>query len=200
MRKALDLKQTLNLPQTKFSMKANLPQNEPRWLARWSEEDLYGRIRQTRNDAPLFTLHDGPPYANGRIHLGTALNKILKDFIIKWRTLAGFNAPYVPGWDCHGLPIEINVDKELGAKKRQMSTVEIRRACRRWPTPTTSTPASTPASCATTPRREASSGPKAGSSRSGSAPPTASSRRSSSQTGDGSRATSSSTARAFTSG
>ena len=132
MRKPLDLKQTLNLPQTKFSMKANLPQNEPRWLARWAEEDLYGRIRQARTDAPLFTLHDGPPYANGRIHLGTALNKILKDFIIKWRTLAGFNAPYVPGWDCHGLPIEINVDKELGAKKRQMSTVEIRRACRRY--------------------------------------------------------------------
>ncbi|HET9177214.1 MAG TPA: isoleucine--tRNA ligase [Terriglobia bacterium] len=132
MRKALDLKQTLNLPQTKFSMKANLPQNEPRWLARWAEEDLYSQIREARKDSPLFTLHDGPPYANGRIHLGTALNKILKDFIIKWRTLAGFNAPYVPGWDCHGLPIEINVDKELGAKKRQMSTVEIRRACRRY--------------------------------------------------------------------
>ena len=132
MPKALDLKQTLNLPQTKFSMKANLPQNEPRWLARWSEEDLYSRIRQARKDAPLFTLHDGPPYANGRIHLGTALNKILKDFIIKSRTLAGFNAPYVPGWDCHGLPIEINVDKELGPRKRQMSKVEIRQACRRY--------------------------------------------------------------------
>ena len=132
MRKALDLKQTLNLPQTKFSMKANLPQNEPRWLARWAEEDLYGQIRRTRKDAPLFTLHDGPPYANGRIHLGTALNKILKDFIVKSRTLAGFNAPYVPGWDCHGLPIEINVDKELGPRKRQMSTVEIRHECRRY--------------------------------------------------------------------
>ncbi len=132
MRKVLDLKQTLNLPQTRFSMKANLPQNEPRWLARWAEEDLYGRIREARKDAPLFTLHDGPPYANGRIHLGTALNKILKDFIIKSRTLAGFNAPYVPGWDCHGLPIEINVDKELGPKKRQMSPVEIRQACRRY--------------------------------------------------------------------
>ncbi|HKT10490.1 MAG TPA: isoleucine--tRNA ligase [Terriglobia bacterium] len=132
MPKALDLKQTLNLPQTKFSMKANLPQNEPRWLARWAGEDLYGRIRQARKDAPLFTLHDGPPYANGRIHLGTALNKILKDFIVKSRTLAGFNAPYVPGWDCHGLPIEINVDKELGPKKRQMSVVDIRRECRRY--------------------------------------------------------------------
>jgi isoleucyl-tRNA synthetase len=132
MPKALDLKQTLNLPQTKFSMKANLPQNEPRWLARWAEEDLYGQIRQARKDSPLFTLHDGPPYANGRIHLGTALNKILKDFIIKSRTLAGFNAPYVPGWDCHGLPIEIKVDKELGPRKRQMSKVEIRKACRRY--------------------------------------------------------------------
>jgi isoleucyl-tRNA synthetase len=132
MRKALDLKQTLNLPQTKFSMKANLPQNEPRWLARWAEEDLYSQIRRARKDAPLFTLHDGPPYANGRIHLGTALNKILKDFIIKSRTLQGFNAPYVPGWDCHGLPIEINVDKELSGRKRGMSAVEIRRTCRRY--------------------------------------------------------------------
>ncbi|MEJ2007511.1 MAG: isoleucine--tRNA ligase [Acidobacteriota bacterium] len=132
MRKALDLKLTLNLPQTKFSMKANLPQNEPRWLARWAEEDLYGKIRESRKDAPLFTLHDGPPYANGRIHLGTALNKILKDFIVKSRTLKGFNAPYVPGWDCHGLPIEINVDKELGPRKAKMSTVAIRQACRQY--------------------------------------------------------------------
>ena len=132
MRKALDLKQTLNLPQTKFSMKANLPQNEPRWLSRWAEEDLYGQIREARKDAPLFTLHDGPPYANGRIHLGTAMNKILKDFIVKSKTLAGFNAPYVPGWDCHGLPIEIKVDKELGPRKRQMSTVEIRKKCRSY--------------------------------------------------------------------
>ncbi len=128
----LDLKHTLNLPQTKFSMKANLPQNEPRWLARWAEENLYGQIRQARKDAPVFTLHDGPPYANGRIHLGTALNKILKDFIIKSRTLQGLNAPYVPGWDCHGLPIEINVDKELGPRKRNMSVVEVRQACRRY--------------------------------------------------------------------
>ncbi|HZT70792.1 MAG TPA: isoleucine--tRNA ligase [Terriglobia bacterium] len=132
MRKALDLKQTLNLPQTRFPMKANLPQNEPRWLATWAEKDLYNQIRQARKDAPLFTLHDGPPYANGRIHLGTALNKILKDFIIKARTLQGFNAPYLPGWDCHGLPIEINVDKELGPRKRSMSAVEIRQACRRY--------------------------------------------------------------------
>ena len=132
MQKTLDLKQTLNLPRTDFPMRANLPQNEPKWLERWAREDLYGQIRKARKDAPTFTLHDGPPYANGRIHLGTALNKILKDFVVKSRTLAGFNAPYVPGWDCHGLPIEINVDKELGPKKAKMSVVEIRQACRRY--------------------------------------------------------------------
>jgi isoleucyl-tRNA synthetase len=132
MQKALDLKSTLNLPQTNFSMKANLPQNEPRWLAKWTKDDLYGQIRAARRESPIFNLHDGPPYANGRIHLGTALNKILKDFIVKSRTLAGFNAPYLPGWDCHGLPIEINIDKELGPRKAQMSRVEIRQACRRY--------------------------------------------------------------------
>ncbi|MGB9485125.1 MAG: isoleucine--tRNA ligase [Terriglobia bacterium] len=132
MHKTLDLKHTLNLPQTHFSMKANLPQNEPRWLAKWAKEDLYGQIRAARKREPIFTLHDGPPYANGRIHLGTALNKILKDFIVKSRTQEGFNAPYLPGWDCHGLPIEIYVDKELGPRKAQMSIVEIRQACRRY--------------------------------------------------------------------
>lgn len=132
MQKVLDLKSTLNLPHTDFSMKANLPQNEPKWLAVWAKDNLYQQIRTARRDAPLFTLHDGPPYANGRIHLGTALNKILKDFIVKSKTLAGFNAPYVPGWDCHGLPIEINVDKELGPRKAQMSQVQIRQACRRF--------------------------------------------------------------------
>jgi isoleucyl-tRNA synthetase len=132
MQKTQDLKHTLNLPRTPFSMKANLPENEPKWLARWAEEDLYGQIRAAREIAPLFTLHDGPPYANGRIHLGTALNKILKDFIVKARTLEGFNAPYLPGWDCHGLPIEIYVDRELGERKAQLSAVEIRQACRRY--------------------------------------------------------------------
>ena len=132
MQKTLDLKHTLNLPKTHFSMKANLPQNEPRWLAEWAKGDLYGQIRAARKDAPIFTLHDGPPYANGRIHLGTALNKILKDFIVKSKTLEGFNAPFVPGWDCHGLPIEIYVDKELGGRKAQMSVVEVRQACRRY--------------------------------------------------------------------
>ncbi len=132
MPKIMDLKSTINLPQTAFPMKANLPQNEPRWLERWEATDLYGAIRHARASAPIFTLHDGPPYANGRIHLGTALNKILKDLIVKSKTMAGFNAPYLPGWDCHGLPIEHNVDKELGPKKAQMSAVEIRRACRRY--------------------------------------------------------------------
>src|ERR1044071_5237720 len=132
MQETLDLKSTLNLPQTKFSMKANLPQNEPKWLAKWVQEDLYGQIRAARADAPVFTLHDGPPYANGRIHLGTALNKILKDFIVKSKTMAGFNSPYLPGWDCHGLPIAIKVDQELGGKKKRMSALEIRSACRRY--------------------------------------------------------------------
>src|SRR5204862_2986149 len=128
----VDLKSTLNLPQTSFPMKANLPQNEPKWLAKWAQEDLYGQIRDARRDSPIFTLHDGPPYANGRIHLGTALNKILKDFVVKSKTLAGFNAPYVPGYDCHGLPIELKVDRELGPKKRDMSVADFRRACRAY--------------------------------------------------------------------
>ncbi|PYV14703.1 MAG: isoleucine--tRNA ligase, partial [Acidobacteria bacterium] len=128
----LDLKATLNLPKTPFLMKADLPANEPKWLDRWRQERLYERIRESRERAPIFTLHDGPPYANGRLHLGTALTKILKDLVVKSKTLAGFNAPFVPGWDCHGLPIEINVDKELGAGKSGMPVVEIRRACRRY--------------------------------------------------------------------
>ncbi len=117
----LDLKQTVNLPRTGFSMKANLPQAEPKMLARWAAEDLYGQIRRSRTGKPIYILHDGPPYANGRIHLGTAFNKIVKDFIVKSRTMAGYDSPYVPGWDCHGLPIEHKVDQELGAKKAQMT-------------------------------------------------------------------------------
>ncbi|MDE3180465.1 MAG: isoleucine--tRNA ligase, partial [Acidobacteriota bacterium] len=128
----MDLKSTLNLPKTSFPMKASLSQTEPKRLAKWAEMDLYGKIRQARAQSPLFTFHDGPPYANGRIHLGTALNKILKDFIIKSKTIAGFNAPYLPGWDCHGLPIEVNVDKELGPRKAAMTVVEVRHECRRY--------------------------------------------------------------------
>ncbi len=125
-----DWKSTLLLPKTGFPMKADLPRREPARLARWQEGDLYGRIRAARQGAPGFLLHDGPPYANGRIHMGTAMNKILKDLVVRSRTLAGFDAPYVPGWDCHGLPIELKVDKELGPKKRGMSDVAIRDACR----------------------------------------------------------------------
>jgi isoleucyl-tRNA synthetase len=127
-----DWKDTLNLPQTGFPMKANLQTAEPKAIERWDATDLYGRIRARRRGAPKFILHDGPPYANGRIHLGTALNKVLKDFIVRSRTLAGFDAPYVPGWDCHGLPIELKVDRELGPKKRQMSVGDFRRACRAY--------------------------------------------------------------------
>ena len=101
-------------------------------LAHWEETDLYHRIRKSRAGRPVYVLHDGPPYANGNIHLGTAFNKILKDFIVKSKTMEGFDSPYVPGWDCHGLPIEIKVDSELGAKKATMSTAEIRAACRKY--------------------------------------------------------------------
>ncbi len=128
----VDLKKTVNLPQTAFSMKANLPQTEPKRLERWNAGDLYGRIRASRSGRPLYVLHDGPPYANGDIHLGTALNKVLKDFIVKSKTMAGFDAPYIPGWDCHGLPIELKVDQELGAKKLQMTHAQIRRVCRKY--------------------------------------------------------------------
>jgi isoleucyl-tRNA synthetase len=127
-----DWKDSLNLPRTGFPMKANLPTTEPETLARWEAMDLYGQIRAARQGQPKFVLHDGPPYANGQIHLGTALNKILKDFVVKSRSMAGFDAPYVPGYDCHGLPIELKVDRELGPKKRDMSVADFRRACRAY--------------------------------------------------------------------
>jgi isoleucyl-tRNA synthetase len=127
-----DWKNTLNLPRTDFPMKANLQTTEPETLARWKEIGLYERIREARAGRPKFVLHDGPPYANGQIHLGTALNKILKDFVVKSRTMAGYDSPYVPGYDCHGLPIELKVDRELGPKKRDMSIADIRRACREY--------------------------------------------------------------------
>ena len=124
------LKSTLNLPQTAFPMKANLPQNEPARLAAWQKSDLYAQIRTARAGAPKYILHDGPPYANGAIHLGHALNKCIKDFVVKTKTMAGFDSPYVPGWDCHGLPIEIKVDEHLGRKKLDMPPVAVRKACR----------------------------------------------------------------------
>jgi isoleucyl-tRNA synthetase len=128
----MDLKSTINLPKTTFPMKANLPQNEPKLLARWEQEKLYERIRAARKGSPAYILHDGPPYTSGPIHLGTAMNKCLKDFIVKSKTMSGFDAPYVPGWDCHGLPIEIKVDKELGGKKLQMPPAAVRAECRKY--------------------------------------------------------------------
>ena len=127
-----DWKKTLNLPRTGFPMRADLRTTEPAAIARWNEMGLYARIRQQRAGAPQFILHDGPPYANGPIHIGHVLNKVLKDIIVKSRTMAGFDAPYVPGWDCHGLPIELKVERALGRKKREMSVADFRRACRRY--------------------------------------------------------------------
>jgi len=128
----VDYKSTLNLPRTDFPMKAGLAQLEPRVLERWLAEDVYGRMVARTRGAPRFVLHDGPPYANGHVHLGTALNKILKDFIVKSRSMSGFDAPYVPGWDCHGMPIEHNVVKELGAQGRELPKLEIRKRCRAY--------------------------------------------------------------------
>ena len=129
MPKQPDLKKTINLPRTKFPMKANLPNLEPQMLAQWERIDLYKKICSVRKDAPKFILHDGPPYANGHIHLGHALNKILKDLIVKTKTMEGYYSPYVPGWDCHGLPIEIQV---TGTKKDNEDPLELRRKCRQY--------------------------------------------------------------------
>ncbi len=128
----LELKSTINLPKTEFPMKANLPQNEPKMLAHWEEMRIYELIRKSRAGSPMYVLHDGPPYANGPIHLGTAMNKTLKDFVVKSKNMAGFDAPYIPGWDCHGLPIEIKVDEALGGKKLQMDPMQVRNACRKF--------------------------------------------------------------------
>src|SRR5258708_11780561 len=132
MREPLELKKTLNLPKTSFSMKANLPQNEPKLLEAWEKLGIYAKIREARRGSPKYILHDGPPYGNGTIHEGHALNKSLKDFVVKSRTMAGFDSPYVPGWDCHGLPIEIKVDEALGRKKLEMSPVKVREECRKY--------------------------------------------------------------------
>jgi isoleucyl-tRNA synthetase len=128
----MDYKSTLNLPQTGFPMKANLVNKEPEMIAEWEKNGLYKVIREMSKDRKKYMLHDGPPYANGNIHMGTAFNKILKDIIIKSKQMSGFDAPYVPGWDCHGLPIEHKVDKELGKKKHEMTQVEIRKFCRQY--------------------------------------------------------------------
>jgi isoleucyl-tRNA synthetase len=125
-----DWKDTLNLPRTDFPMKANLPATEPAMIARWDADRLHVKIREARRGAPRFVMHDGPPYANGQIHIGHAMNKILKDLVIKSRTMAGYDAPYVPGWDCHGLPIELNVEKEKNAPDKDKAPAEFRAACR----------------------------------------------------------------------
>ena len=128
----MDYKKTLNLPKTAFPMKANLAKREPEQLKIWEENRLYEKIRKASKGRELFILHDGPPYANGYIHIGTALNKILKDIIVRSRQMMNFDSIYVPGWDCHGLPIEHNVDKELGLKKKDLSLAEVRRLCRAY--------------------------------------------------------------------
>ncbi len=127
-----EYKNTLNLPQTAFSMKANLSAQEPKWLSFWQEHAIYEQLRTARKGCNKFILHDGPPYANGPLHIGHALNKILKDIIIKSKNLMGLDAPYVPGWDCHGLPIELNVEKKLAKEKRVLDKKEFYAECRRY--------------------------------------------------------------------
>ena len=132
MSQNIELKSTVHLPRTDFPMKADLPRREPTILDWWDKVDAYGAIRAARRGRPAYVLHDGPPYANNSIHLGQGLNKILKDFVVKSRSMMGFDAPYVPGWDCHGLPIEHRIDKELGPKKAGMGPLEIRALCRAY--------------------------------------------------------------------
>ena len=127
-----DYKSSLNLPQTKFAMKANLAGREPNFLKQWQSDDLYAKIREKNKGKPTFILHDGPPYANGDIHIGHAVNKVLKDIIIKSKGLSGFDAPYVPGWDCHGLPIELNVEKKKGKVGVKIDADSFRKACRSY--------------------------------------------------------------------
>ena len=128
----MDYKESLNLPKTDFPMKASLAKKEPEMLAKWDEMKIYHRIREVSKGREIYILHDGPPYANGNIHLGTALNKIIKDMVIKTKNMSGLDSIYVPGWDCHGLPIEHQVDKELGSKKYEISQADKRRACRAY--------------------------------------------------------------------
>lgn len=127
-----DHRNTLNLPETEFPMKANLPVREPEQIKVWDSKQTYQAIQKHNSKKPIFAMPDGPPYANGNIHVGHALNKILKDFIVKYKSMSGFRAGFIPGWDCHGLPIEHAVSKELGNKRREKSDSEIRQLCRAY--------------------------------------------------------------------
>lgn len=131
-KKEKSYRDTLNLPQTSFAMKANLTQREPQQRKAWDKDAIYTKIQTARSGAPMYILHDGPPYANGDIHMGHVINKVLKDFVVKYKTMCGFQAPYVPGWDCHGLPIEVKVMAELGDKAKTMSKPEIRKECQKY--------------------------------------------------------------------
>jgi isoleucyl-tRNA synthetase len=126
----MDYKDTINLPKTGFAMKANLANREPEMLEAWERAGLYARIQQATADRPLWVLHDGPPYANGDLHLGHAVNKILKDVVVKSRLMAGYRSPYVPGWDCHGLPIELQVEKKHGKVGQKLDAAAFRAECR----------------------------------------------------------------------
>jgi isoleucyl-tRNA synthetase len=126
-----DYKDTLNLPDTSFPMRGDLARREPQWVREWQEKGVYRRLRQVAKGRPRFVLHDGPPYANGDIHIGHAVNKILKDVIVKSKNLAGFDAPYVPGWDCHGMPIEVQIEKKYG---KNLPPAETQRLCRAYAT------------------------------------------------------------------
>src|SRR2546430_4201892 len=129
-----DYKKTLNLTDTPFPMRGDLAKREPGWVQSWQENKLYEKIRARASGRPLFVLHDGPPYANGAIHLGHAVNKILKDVVVKSKLMAGYRSPYVPGWDCHGLPIEVAVEKKVGKVGQKVDAAEFRRMCREYAT------------------------------------------------------------------
>jgi isoleucyl-tRNA synthetase len=125
-------KTTIHLPATDFPMRGDLPKREPVALKRWEEENLYAQVRKHAQGRPTFILHDGPPYANGQIHIGHAVNKVLKDIVVKSKLMAGFDAPYVPGWDCHGLPIELQVEKKFGKVGDKIDAAEFRKRCREY--------------------------------------------------------------------
>ncbi len=127
-----DYKDTLNLPETAFPMRGDLAKREPAMLKSWYDDKLYQQIRDARKGRKSFVLHDGPPYANGNIHIGHSVNKILKDIIIKSKTLSGYDAPYIPGWDCHGLPIELKVEGIVGKPGQKVSAAEFREECRKY--------------------------------------------------------------------